>query len=283
MNTEEEILNQYKKYDYLNNKENTLIKILVSYIKPSFLFKTSILTPIHLGRAVEKQTSKDGVISDENLNWLHENCIGDDDFIDNISYSNRRVGFLTGTYWAWKNYEKLGNPDYFGSFGYRRLLESDFLENIEKYDMILPQKRNLNIETIKEQLVRYHGIDLFNMIIDVFSRTYPQEVVELENYFNQVSGYFDEIYVLKKDLFFEFCEWIFPLLMDFLNSPSVQLNNPDLRDIGFIMERITGYYLYKLTCMNYKYKELGILSSEKMQVNKAILNKELLTKLRNRI
>ena len=48
--TELKLLNDYKEYDYLNtNRQTPLIKILVSYIKPSFLFKSDILTPIHLG------------------------------------------------------------------------------------------------------------------------------------------------------------------------------------------------------------------------------------------
>lgn len=111
---EQELLYEYKQYDGINNNK-PLVKILVSYIKPSFLFKSEILTPIHLGRAVERDTSKDGVISDEDIKWLHENCIGDDDFEGNISSVNRRVGLFTGTYWAYKNYEKLGNP-VFGLF-----------------------------------------------------------------------------------------------------------------------------------------------------------------------
>ena len=53
------LLDEYKKYDNVNeNRTNPLIKILVSYIKPSFLFKSEILTPIHLGRAVERDNSK---------------------------------------------------------------------------------------------------------------------------------------------------------------------------------------------------------------------------------
>ena len=57
------------------------IKILVNYIKPSFLFKTNILTPIHLGRSIAKDPSKDGTITQDDLKWLYDNCIGDDDFI----------------------------------------------------------------------------------------------------------------------------------------------------------------------------------------------------------
>ena len=92
---EQELLYEYKQYDGINNNK-PLVKILV------------------------RDTSKDGVISDEDIKWLHENCIGDDDFEGNISSVNRRVGLFTGTYWAYKNYEKLGNPVFLGSFGYRK-------------------------------------------------------------------------------------------------------------------------------------------------------------------
>ena len=60
---EEQLLAGYKKYDSMENK----IKIFVSYIKPSYLFKSEILVPIHLGRAVAQDSSKDGKISEENL------------------------------------------------------------------------------------------------------------------------------------------------------------------------------------------------------------------------
>ena len=77
-----------------------------------------------------------------------------DDTGSNISIKNPNFCELTGLYWAWKNYEKLGNPEYFGSFGYRRLLNPDFLENLHKYDIILPKPRNLYPETIKEQMAQ---------------------------------------------------------------------------------------------------------------------------------
>lgn len=60
MISHERLLEGYKAYDYLNSDaEHPAVKIFVSYIKPSFLFKSKILTPIHLGRAVEAADSKD--------------------------------------------------------------------------------------------------------------------------------------------------------------------------------------------------------------------------------
>lgn len=276
-----ELLNKYKKFDKLDTDRN-FIKILVSYIKPSFLFKSKILTPIHLGRAVESETSKDGFQNNKDLEWLHTNCEYNDDFEGGISQYNRRVGFLTGTYWAWKNYDKLGNPEYFGSFGYRRLLNPDFLDNLKDFDIILPKQKDFKIETIKEQFYNYHGELLYQNMLEKFNKIYPEEIEQLEKYLCGTKGYFDELYVMKRDIFFKFCEWIFPLVFEYLKQPQIMLKNNDLRDIGFIMERITGYYCNKLVRLVNAY-ETEIIISEKMVINKQILNKNLFAKLRKNL
>ena len=263
---------------YSINKD---IKILVNYIKPSFLFKTNILTPIHLGRSIAKDPSKDGTITQDDLKWLYDNCIGDDNFNENISYTNRRVGFLTGTYWAYKNYDKLGNPEYFGSFGYRRLLDYDCLRNLEQYDLILPKKKDFKFESLKSQFISHHNQKLYDMAIKVFAKVHNNELSELKKYFEGTKGYFDELYIIKKDLFFIFCNWIFPLLFEYLKEPQIILNNNDYRDIGFIMERICGYYFDKLTKSDkIKYLETNVIITQKLTVNKDKINRELLAKLR---
>lgn len=89
------------------------IKNLVGYHKPAYLVKSDIWVPIHLGRALATQASKDGKMTEEDYQWMLDNMIGDDTG-DNISKLNRHFGELTGIYWAWKNYDKLGNPGHIG-------------------------------------------------------------------------------------------------------------------------------------------------------------------------
>lgn len=292
--TEIALLNEYKKYDYLNaDKNHPLIKIFVSYIKPSFLFKSEILTPIHLGRAVAKENSKDGVISDEDLKWLYENCIGDDDFEGNISNLNRRVGFLTGTYWAWKNYEKLGNPEYFGSFGYRRLFAPYFLNDIKEYDLIIPQLAGNVYTSNKERLICAHGTNSYDITFSIIKKLSPEDINLFDEYMEQNLGYYFELYILKKNLFYNFCEWIYPILDELIKNTSkltinsqeknkiidyfVQTGQENLcqyenfeiyqkRIIGFILERVTGYYLYKIS-KQYKSKEVKLFQLEDKKTN----------------
>ena len=282
--TKEKLLELYRQYDYLNGTNNNpLIKIFVSYIKPSFLFKTNILTPIHLGRAVERESSKDGKITEEGIQWLHNNCIGDNACKDNISEVNRRVGFLTGTYYAWKNYNKIGNPQYLGSFGYRRLLNPSFLDTLTSFDMVIPKPRNLYPETVKEQFVRIHGGETYYNMLEIFNKIYLEELPELIKYFEQSSGYFDEIYIMKKNLFFDFCEWVFPLLFEYLKLTPVS-TSVETRDIAFITERLTGYYLFKLRNeKSLKYYEADVVVTQKQSVNKNIITGDLIAKLKNKI
>lgn len=257
-----------KAYTGINKDlENPILKILVSYIKPSFLFKTDVLTPIHLGRSVEKEISKDGIIPDEAVKWLHENCIGDDDFEGNISSVNRRVGFLTGTYWAWKNYDKLGNPVYFGSFGYRRLFDPHFLKKLQNYDVVLPKTYPCKQGSIKKHMIDHYGSAIYEIMLTALKQIHLEDVNLFEIYMNQKNAYFLELYVMKKHIFFAFCEWIFPLLFLLLqidlkefelseqelkavlecnNQTGEQYSLYKMRDIGFIIERLTGFYLYKL-------------------------------------
>ncbi len=277
----------YKEYDNLN------IKILVNYIKPSTLFKSNILTPIHLGRSVAKEMSKDGIISDEDLNWLHQNCLSDNDFEGNISHLNRKIGFLTGTYWAWKNYNKLGAPEYFGSFGYRRLFESSFLKELYDYDFYAPTKLKITPD-LKNQFIQHHGEQIYHDTCNTLSQIYPEEVNLWNIYMSQDYGYFWEIYVMKKQIFFDFCEWIFPLMNNLLkiskdenqakilkNFSETQniLNYYDNRLIGFAIERLTGYFLFKLFKTK-KGKEVNVLIlDDKNTENKRIERQKQLSKI----
>ena len=260
-----DLLQAYKRYDYLNqNPSQPFVKILVGYIKPSFLYKTNILTPIHLGRAVEEDVSKEGFLKREDFKWLHENCLGDDGFEGNISAMNRRVGFLTGTYWAWKNYEKLGNPDYFGFFGYRRLLLPYCLSEIGNYDLVFPMKMGFPT-SLKEQLIDMHGDIYYKNMMDAIKAVYPDEYDGVKQYMEGQEGYFLENYIMKREFFFNFCQWIFKLCFYMLENCSFEedkvnnsgIKNPEIlkiinknkerRDVAFLIERFTGYYFYRLT------------------------------------
>jgi hypothetical protein len=302
------LLEIYGRIPNITENGNPLVKILVGYINRNFLFKNDILTPIHLGAEVANEESIWGTIDEEELKWLRDNCIVDNDFEGNISKHNRRIGFLTGTYWAWKNYEKLGNPEYFGFFGYRKLFEPSFLENLHKYDMILPAPYKMPWgNDVKEQYLKMHNYKVFDKAMDILNRLYPEEKALIEEYFTSTCGYYHEIYILKKDLFFEFCEWMFPVLFEVLAidelefkltsqekqrlikirkqhhlscySDEESFDKYQKRDLAYMIERITGYYLFKLTQTRetLKYLEMPIILIDNLR------GEDFLNKLRKNV
>ena len=104
------------------------IKFLVAYHKPDILFDNEMLIPIHVGRAMLKKRAETDETARKNLEFLERNMIGDDTG-ENISLKNGSYNELTALYWAWKNYDKIGNPTHIGLMHYRRHFVFKDLEN----------------------------------------------------------------------------------------------------------------------------------------------------------
>jgi lipopolysaccharide biosynthesis glycosyltransferase len=257
------------------------VKILVGYHKPAQLLKSDILVPIHLGRALATQASKDGMMSAEDYQWMLDNMIGDDTG-DNISHLNRYFCELTAIYWAWKNYDKLGNPDYVGFCHYRRFL--DFSEQYQPdvnncHDLVLQkvlsqETRNLyenhTQEIIKQisQTDIIHGCltkynfsvydqfkdlenpqfglktSIFYDILDIMKQKFPTYAKAIDIYSKSKSHYWYNCFVMKKKYFFEYCDFIFSILLGYekqIDFTTLNLNGQ--RILAYISERILGFYL----------------------------------------
>lgn len=198
------------------NKPN--IKILVCYHKKDKLFKNDILVPIHCGRAVAMEESKDGKISPSDYKWLLNNMIGDDTG-DNISHLNRDFNEWTAIYWAWKNYDKLGNPDYIGLSHYRRLFDFSQYTNYKGKNFL--NKLGLNRKTLEIVLkdndfivqkgFNAHDPEFWNFDRwQEFFQFSESNEPELYKYYKQFSKehiyYINNMFIMKKEDFFNYCE-----------------------------------------------------------------------------
>ena len=157
--------------------KKNILKILIAYHKPSFLLKNDIYLPIHVGRSIAMHNTKDGTISQKDYKWLIKNLIGDNTG-NNISNKNREWCELTGIYWAWKNYGKIGNPNYIGFMHYRRFFLFDNCKNkknlenyIKNYDFMILEHFPLekcyknNYEQYKN--AEYHHIKDFEKALEI--------------------------------------------------------------------------------------------------------------------
>lgn len=204
------------------------IKILVTYHTKSPLFKSDIVVPIHAGRAVAKVKSKDGIITDKEYQWLMQNMIGDDTG-DNISELNRDFNEWTALYWAWKNYDKLGNPDYIGLCHYRRFFELPILKH-KRFGNYLDQEgySQENLEAILKKYdfiygqpaysAPYIGFSRWQKGIQLSPKYHPILYKEYLKFEKEKKFYCNNMFIMKKADFFDMCEECFPIAFDFIKK-----------------------------------------------------------------
>lgn len=247
-------------------------KLLVCYHKPGILLEDKILTPIHLGRALAKEQMDS---NDPELNWLLENMIGDDTG-DNISGLNRSYNELTGLYWAWKNYDELGDPDFIGLMHYRRhfvLNEGEIkvyeipgmypehyfdelnyspeklLKELENCDFVCHLGR---VDGIYKHYLANHRMEDIELALAIMREKFPQYSKAARKYMKQDVGNFCNMFIFPKEMFFEYCEFIFGILEEFRENTDTSEKR------FFISERLTGIFIYEKMKRGLKYKVFPI-------------------------
>lgn len=247
----------------MNNK----INIYVSMHKDFFIKETNIIKPVCCGSY--KDTKK--------------LC---DSTGENISDLNKKFCELTTMYWAWKNQ----NSNYYGFFHYRRFLSFDESEKkyeVESYyfDDETISKHHLNDETISNVVNKYdlvipkpshsianvyrqykkspgHNIEDFEKALKIILQKYPEYKKAIKKTLKKDKIYFFNMFIMKKEIFNDFCNWLFPILFEL--DKQIDWFKRDVysyRAIGFVAERLFNIYLTKLKMhnKNLKIKELPIL------------------------
>jgi hypothetical protein len=240
------------------------VKVLVVYHRPSRIIKSEVFTPIHVGRschAAQIRTSKGKYQEKEDDSyWFEENMIGDDTG-ENRSAMNRNLNELTATYWAWKNPEKLGNPEYIGIYHYHRYFDlfgpnegspfrSHKFDETQYIDMkACDDKIYELLQGNKDMLVpieyvagRWTGrwIKYFESLINgLEDQTYAHALEELKS---KNTHLLKNMFVMKWPLFQEYCEYIFSIL-DQARAKGIASERSG-RKLSIMGELLTSLFLY---------------------------------------
>lgn len=254
------------------------IKILIAYHEPATIINNDVLTPIHVGRADLKNREDEESV--KKLEEMQEFSIGDDTG-DNISLKNPSYNEMTAIYWAWKNYEDLGNPDYIGLMHYRRLLyntdekgaffeknnfcnndidevlklsKNELLDIFKDYDFVssTPYYRKSVYEHFKEN----HDIDDLNTSVKILKEKYPDYTESCDRYLTGHNAYFCNMFIFPKETFMDYCSWMFDILFEFENN--IDMTNKRM----FISERLTGIYIQHLIDSGKKCKAMPTMYLE---------------------
>lgn len=276
----------------LCNEDQPTVKILVTYHKPSTLLDNRVLVPIHGGRAISERQTKDGHLNNDDIKWLKEHMIGDDSG-DNISHMNRNINEMTSVYWAWKNYEELGNPDFIGLAHYRSMLlmaphpryYKQSLTDMLGYPFDLYNQLR-GVDFVSGEFYNWgHNVyqDFINMskcttdrelkhleyLKEYIKNNHPQHYPILEQYLNQnEAGGQKSIFIMKKQYFFEYCEFMFDILFAMQKAfDSEGVNKGNCRVVGKAAEFLSSYYFYYLKNKGLSYKTFPIVNVPTFDTN----------------
>jgi len=259
----------------------TNIKILISYKNEHKLIKSEVLTPIQTGRA----------IADKHF----DNMIGDDTG-DNISAKNELYCEISAQYWAWKNYEQLGNPKYIGFMHYRRHF---IFNNIEKYssdngnwnnfnlidehyldevglnndsliaevidgnDILLPISMVFGSSSLRKQWQSLDSamlgfkVEDFDLMVKTAKQIHPSyskvigEVLYQNTNIASASAYFCNMFIMQKEMFFRYNEFLFPILFELENKIDTSMYGANYsRLLGHFSERLLNVFIRKIELEN---------------------------------
>lgn len=252
------------------------VKILITYKHNYKPLKSDVLEPIQTGRA----------ISDLKFPFM----LGDDEG-DNISSKNDKYSELTAQYWAWKNYDKLGNPDYIGHMQYRRhfifnpdakfdqetptrhlhgfsvrfisSVDENYIENIgltnqrivdtlSECDILVVKKADMtyiDCKNAREDFLKNvpgsQDVD-YDLLIEELLKQHPDYENVVQEFNQGPYRYFYHMFVMKKEIFFEYNNFLFPIL--FALDGKIDYSNRGTRGgrvLGYLGEFLLSLFIMK--------------------------------------
>lgn len=239
------------------------IRIFVSAHKNVDLFDSLVLQPVQVG-------AKN---AEHRFSWAFH-----DDEGDNISELNPLYCELTTQYWAWKNVD----ADYYGFCHYRRYFdfgntehkENQFGEVIdgfideltkERYrlddasinqavrgaDVITTRMQDIRSYMDNESTIRsqYDAapklfVEDLDRVIGILIARHPEYEQDAKAFLAGHTGRFCNMFIMKKEIFRDYCAWLFPLLEEFVATADMSLYSKEgLRTPGHLAERLLNIYL----------------------------------------
>lgn len=211
------------------------IKILIASHKPDCVYSDDVYTPIHVGRTISIHRE------------VMSNLIGDDT-CDNISHKNKEYCELTAIYWAWKN---IKDADYIGLAHYHRYFETKYSKDninllMNTYDVILA-KPFLHDRCLEFKLARELCMEDEAIFLSTLKRLYPSYENDALNYLYDYVDYPFNMFVMKKNVFNTYCEFLFTVLFECEKVMRPLPYTCSSRRMGYIAE-----FLLPIFCLHNK-------------------------------
>ena len=261
-----------------------VVHIYVCHHKSGFAVSDDVFKPIQVGAALSKYSLS----------------MASDAEGDSISHKNKEYCELTAMYWAWKNDAKANwiglahyrrymafsplrlSADVYGCVNFDKLdattafqtgLDSEavlrHIKNKPSLKAILPTPwsvKNIGFESLNEHYAKadYHYAKDLITARQVLSEIYPFHVDFFDRVMQSDLGYFTNVFVLRRDLYDAYCEWLFSILFEVEKRT-------DLTNYSVAGRRVYGYLAERL--FNVYVASLNLKSDEKFELTRTFFNK----------
>jgi len=242
----------------ISKKNDKKVKVIVATHKKYLMPDDELYLPVHVG--AEGKSS---------LGYQKDNEG------DNIALKNPCFCELTGLYWAWKNLK----VDYIGLCHYRRYftLSKKYYKNekekfehvltkkeveplLENNDIILPKKRHYYIETLYSHYKHTMHIETLELAGDILKEMYPKYTLEFEKLKKRTSGHMFNMFIMKKEIFDDYCKWLFDILFELEKRIDyTKYDSFHARFFGRVSERLLDVYI---RTNNLTYKEVRLMDMQ---------------------
>lgn len=234
------------------------IKILVAAHKLYWMPNDSAYMPIHVGREGKAD-----------LGYVGDNTG------DNISAKNPNYCELTALYWAWKNLE----ADYVGLVHYRRYFTNKEVRNIEEkkqqvltseqwqtlleqYPVVVADKRRYYIESNRSHYNHAHHSEGLDVTETIIAEMYPEYSEAFATVCNRTWAHMFNMFVMRRDLYNQYCEWLFAILFELEKRVDISDYNPyESRIFGFVSEILLDVWIEK-NQINYKEQNVSFMEKQ---------------------
>ncbi len=261
------------------------VRIFVTTHKNVDLFHSNILQPVQVGARSPRRR----------LLWAYQ-----DDDGSSISDQNAMYCELTTQYWAWKN----ADAKYYGFCHYRRYFDFSPEEHEENaYGEVIDQEIGwgsrerycLDDESIRAAVegcdivttgikdlrdfpekyqttydhyrcAPYLKVADLERVIEILKEMHPDYASDADAYLAGHLTCFCNMYIMRKELFFRYCEWMFPILERFVDGWDTSLlSHETLRTPGHLSERLFNIWLIHEKRVNpgLKHKQVQCVHFEK--------------------
>lgn len=236
------------------------IKIMVASHKKYFMPADKIYMPVQVGAEGK-----------DDLGYVRD-CSG-----VNISNKNPNYSELTALYWGWKNL----NVEYIGLVHYRRYFSCErhlpkdiegriskvlnyeqVTQILENTDIILPKKRKYYIENLYSHYEHTMYIEPLDETKRILEEKYPNYLEEFVLLHKRTSAHMFNMFIMKKEILDEYCEWLFSILLELEKRIDVsKYDSFHARYLGRISELLLDVWI---NTNGLTYKEIKVMDIEKV-------------------